>query len=379
MNKKDFPIFQHGIVYLDSAATTQKPRKVLDVITNYYQNDNANPNRGLYDLSQRSTLEYEAARSTVKRFIRADKDGEVIFTKNATEALNLISGALEAIPEVDEIIISLEEHHSNYIPWIMRFKNVKILPVDEIIDNITEKTKLVCVTQMSNVLGKLNDVDAIARKAHEMGALILVDGSQSIAHIQVNVSNFDFFVFSGHKLYAPMGIGVLYGKKKALEKLNPFMVGGGTVESVVGKDVIFKDIPEKFEAGTVNVSGAVGLKAAIEYVEEIGYQKIEEQDEGLMSALEYSLYNNPYINVIGDDHCGVISFNVKGVHSHDVADILNNEGICIRAGRHCAFPLLQSLGLNSACRVSLGIYNDIDDVNQLIYALSKVRKIMGYK
>lgn len=376
MNKKDFPIFSNKITYLDSAATTQKPMCVIDSIKRYYETENANPHRGLYELSSIATSEYESARECVKAFINAGIDGEVIFTKNATESINLVCNSLK----IDgEIIVSIEEHHSNYVPWVTKYGDkVRVLPVNEICDSISEKTKLVCVTQMSNVLGKLNDVDTIAKKAHEMGAMILVDGSQSIAHTQVDVSNYDFFVFSGHKLYAPMGIGVLYGKRNILESLDPFIVGGGTVEDVSGIKVDYKDIPEKFEAGTVNVEGAVGLKAAIEYVKGIGYDKIQENDLKLMFPLEQTLISNPYMEMIGDCHYGLVSFNIKDVHSHDVADILGSKGICIRAGVHCAYPLFKSMGLNSACRVSFGIYNDADDVLQLLYGLSQVRKIMGY-
>jgi cysteine desulfurase/selenocysteine lyase len=402
MNKNfliDFPTLNQTIngnklVYLDSAATTQKPLSVIKAVDEYYHMNNANPHRGAYHLSVKATEAYENAREDVRRFINASSEKEIIFTKNATESFNLIaySYGMNFINSGDEILISIAEHHSNLVPWqtvakakgavlkYMYLNEEGIVTAEEAASKITEKTKLVAVTHVSNALGTVNPIKEIIDLAHNAGAVVVVDGSQSVPHMKVDVKelNADFLVFSGHKMLAPMGIGVLYGKEALLEKMPPFLFGGDMIEYVEEQSSTFAELPAKFEGGTQNVGGAVGLSAAIEYLDEIGLDNIKVAEKALVSYAIIKLRELPYVTIYGSDDCnkksGVISFSIKNVHPHDVATILDSHGIAIRAGHHCAQPLMKYLGVNSTCRASFYFYNTIKDVDALVDGIKEVRR-----
>ena len=401
MSKKykiDFPILNDKtIAYLDNGATTQKPESVVKSICGYYGGCNANPHRGAYELSVKATNIYENARKKVAKFINARKANEIIFTKNATEALNLVaySYGLNNVNAGDEIVITISEHHSNLVPWqqVAKARNAELkyiyldndgnLSESDIDTKITERTKIVAVTQVSNVLGLKNDVKRIADKAHEVGAVIVVDGSQSVPHMKVDVQaiDADFFAFSGHKMLAPMGIGVLYGREKLLNEMPPFLTGGDMIEYVEEQTTTFAELPSKFEAGTQNVGGAAGLTAAIDYIDSIGYAQIESIERELVNYALPKLRKLPYIELYGcnstrDNKTGIITFNVKDVHPHDVSTILDADGVAIRAGHHCAQPLHKYLGVNATCRASFYLYNTIEDVDKLIESLTKVRRVL---
>ena len=397
MNFKDeFPILQERkISYLDSGATTQKPQCVIDAIESYYKECNANPHRGAYSLSIEATEKYESTREKIAKFINARNREEIIFSKNATESLNLIaySYGLDNLKKDDEVVLSIMEHHSNLVPWqyVTKKTNSKLkfmyinkeyeLSKEEIESKITDKTKVVGITHVSNVLGTINNVKEIIKYAHKKGAVVIVDASQSIPHMKINVQDLDadFLVFSGHKMFAPLGIGVLYGKKELLNKMPPFLMGGDMIEYVYEQNTTFAPLPNKFEAGTQNVEGVIGLGAAIDYIEKIGYKEIQNVEEAItkyavneLSKLDFlELYITPH----SENHSSVISFNIKGVHPHDVASILDSNGVCVRSGNHCAQPLLRYLDMDSTCRASFSIYNTKEDVDNLVEALKKAYKM----
>ena len=397
MNFKDeFPILQERkISYLDSGATTQKPQCVIDAIESYYKECNANPHRGAYSLSIEATEKYESTREKIAKFINARNREEIIFSKNATESLNLIaySYGLDNLKKDDEVVLSIMEHHSNLVPWqyVTKKTNSKLkfmyinkdyeLSKEEIESKITDKTKVVGITHVSNVLGTINNVKEIIKYAHKKGAVVIVDASQSIPHMKIDVQDLDadFLVFSGHKMFAPLGIGVLYGKKELLNKMTPFLMGGDMIEYVYEQNTTFAPLPNKFEAGTQNVEGVIGLGSAIDYIEKIGYKEIQNVEEAItkyavneLSKLDFlELYITPHL----ENHSTVISFNIKGVHPHDVASILDSNGVCVRSGNHCAQPLLRYLGMDSTCRASFSIYNIKEDVDNLVEALKKAYKM----
>ena len=397
MNFKDeFPILQERkISYLDSGATTQKPQCVIDAIESYYKEYNANPHRGAYSLSIEATEKYESTREKVAKFINAKNREEIIFSKNATESLNLIaySYGLDNLKKDDEVVLSIMEHHSNLVPWqyVTKKTNSKLkfmyinkeyeLSKEEIESKITDKTKVVGITHVSNVLGTINNVKEIIKYAHKKGAVVIVDASQSIPHMKIDVQdlNADFLVFSGHKMFAPLGIGVLYGKKELLNKMPPFLMGGDMIEYVYEQNTTFAPLPNKFEAGTQNVEGVIGLGAAIDYIEKIGYKEIQNVEETItkyavneLSKLDFlELYITPH----AENHSSVISFNIKGIHPHDVASILDSNVVCVRSGNHCAQPLLRYLEMDSTCRARFSIYNTKEDVDNLVEALKKAYKI----
>ena len=397
MNFKDeFPILQERkISYLDSGATTQKPQCVIDAIESYYKECNANPHRGAYSLSIEATEKYESTREKIAKFINAKNREEIIFSKNATESLNLIaySYGLDNLKKDDEVVLSIMEHHSNLVPWqyVTKKTNSKLkfmyinkayeLSKEEIESKITDKTKVVGITHVSNVLGTINNVKEIIKYAHKKGAVVIVDASQSIPHMKIDVQDLDadFLVFSGHKMFAPLGIGVLYGKKELLNKMTPFLMGGDMIEYVYEQNTTFAPLPNKFEAGTQNVEGVIGLGAAIDYIEKIGYKEIQNVEEAItkyavneLSKLDFlELYITPHL----ENHSTVISFNIKGVHPHDVASILDSNGVCVRSGNHCAQPLLRYLGMDSTCRASFSIYNTKEDVDNLVEALKRAYKM----
>ena len=390
--KKDFPIFNNrNIAYLDSGATTQKPQYVIDAIDEFYEHNNANPHRGAYSLSIDATNVYEGTREKIAKFINARKANEIIFSKNASESLNLIaySYGLENLKEDDEVVLSIMEHHSNLVPWqyvtkktgaslkYMYINDKFELSKEEIENKITDKTKIVGITHVSNVLGTINNVKEIIKYAHKEGAVVIVDASQSIPHMKIDVQDLDadFVVFSGHKMFAPLGIGVLYGKEKLLNNMNPFLMGGDMIEYVYEQETTFAPLPNKFEAGTQNVEGVIGLGAAIDYIENLGYDKIQEIEHEVISYARQELSKLDYLTLYTtpneENHSSVISFNIKGVHPHDVASILDSEGVCVRSGNHCAQPLMRFLGIDSTCRASFYIYNTKEDVDKLVKALDK--------
>lgn len=390
--KKDFPLLENeNITYLDSGATTQKPIQVIKAVEEFYQKYNANPHRGAYSLSVEATEQYENTRTKISKFINAKHREEIIFSKNATESLNLIaySYGLDNLKKDDEVVISIMEHHSNLVPWQKMTKqtgsklnymyiNENYEITDEEIENkITDKTKIVGITHVSNVLGTINNVKKIIKYAHKKGAIVIVDASQSIPHMKIDVQDLDadFLVFSGHKMLAPLGIGVLYGKREILNKMTPFLMGGDMIEYVYEQETTFAPLPNKFEAGTQNVEGVIGLGAAIDYIENLGYDKIQEIEHEVISYARQELSKLDYLTLYTtpneENHSSVISFNIKGVHPHDVASILDSEGVCVRSGNHCAQPLMRFLGIDSTCRASFYIYNTKDDVNKLVKALDK--------
>lgn len=400
--RHDFPLLQRTmnnkpLVYLDNGATTQKPESVVRAICGYYGGCNANPHRGAYELSIQATDIYENARAKVQHFIHAPKANEIIFTKNATEALNLVaySYGLAFVQPGDEIVLTIAEHHSNLVPWQMvaKAKGAVLkyiylekdgnLSEEDIETKITEKTKIVAVTHVSNVLGLVNDVRKVVDKAHRVGAVCVVDGSQSVAHLAVDVQQLDcdFFAFSGHKLLSPMGIGVLYGREALLDKMPPFLMGGDMIEYVTEQDTTYAELPAKFEAGTQNVGGAAGLAAAIDYLEDFTFARVEAVERDLVAYALPQLRELPYIELYGcdstrDNKTGIITFNVKDVHPHDVSTILDAQGVAIRAGHHCAQPLMRYLGQNATCRASFYLYNTREDVDCWIAALKTVRGVM---
>ncbi len=390
--KKDFPLLENeNITYLDSGATTQKPIQVIKAVEEFYQKYNANPHRGAYSLSVEATEQYENTRTKIAKFINAKHREEIIFSKNATESLNLIaySYGLDNLKKDDEVVISIMEHHSNLVPWQKMTKqtgsklnymyiNENYQITDEEIERkITDKTKIVGITHVSNVLGTINNVKKIIKYAHKKGAIVIVDASQSIPHMKIDVQDLDadFLVFSGHKMLAPLGIGVLYGKREILNKMTPFLMGGDMIEYVYEQDTTFAPLPNKFEAGTQNVEGVIGLGAAIDYIENLGYDKIQEIEHEVISYARQELSKLDYLTLYTtpneENHSSVFSFNIKGVHPHDVASILDSEGVCVRSGNHCAQPLMRFLGIDSTCRASFYIYNTKDDVDKLVKALDK--------
>ena len=390
--KKDFPLLENeNITYLDSGATTQKPIQVIKAVEEFYQKYNANPHRGAYSLSVEATEQYENTRTKIAKFINAKHREEIIFSKNATESLNLIaySYGLDNLKKDDEVVISIMEHHSNLVPWQKMTKqtgsklnymyineNYEITD-EEIESKITDKTKIVGITHVSNVLGTINNVKKIIKYAHKKGAVVIVDASQSIPHMKIDVQDLDadFLVFSGHKMLAPLGIGVLYGKREILNKMTPFLMGGDMIEYVYEQETTFAPLPNKFEAGTQNVEGVIGLGAAIDYIENLGYDKIQEIEHEVISYARQELSKLDYLTLYTtpneENHSSVISFNIKGVHPHDVASILDSEGVCVRSGNHCAQPLMRFLGIDSTCRASFYIYNTKEDVDKLVKALDK--------
>ena len=394
--KEDFPIFKNrDIAYLDSGATAQKPQIVIDAINNFYDKFNANPHRGAYTLSVEATAVYEDTREKIAKFINAKHPEEIIFSKNASESLNLLaySYGLDNLKNGDDVVISIMEHHSNLVPWqfvtqktgselkYMYINDEFELSKEEIESKITDNTKIVGITHVSNVLGTINNVKEIIKYAHKKGAVVIVDASQSIPHMKIDVQDLDadFLAFSGHKMFAPLGIGVLYGKRELLNKMNPFLMGGDMIEYVYEQKTTFAPLPNKFEAGTQNVEGVVGLGAAIDYINSIGYDKIQEHDREIVEYAREKLSKLDYLDIYmtpnAENHSAVISFNIKGVHPHDVASILDSENVCVRSGNHCAQPLMRFLDIDSTCRASFYIYNTKEDVDRLVAGIEKAYKM----
>ena len=397
--RKDFPLLTaQDIAYLDNAATAQRPQCVLDAVRRFYCEQNANPLRGLYPLSIAATDAYENAREAVRRFLNAKSAAEIVFTRNTTEGLNLAaySYGLSHIKAGDEVVVSILEHHSDLLPWQMVCRQTGAalkfldcepdgsLDLNKAEALITDRTKLVAVTHVSNVVGRVNPIRQLADMAHKHGAVMVVDGAQSTPHIPVDVQalDADFLAFSGHKVYGPMGIGVLYGRRALLEEMPPFLTGGEMIESVSREGAVFAELPHKFEAGTVNAAGAAGLHAAINYVQSVGFDAMHRQELALTARTLAGMADMPHIHVIGSDrpeeHNGIVTFTVEGVHPHDVSEILACDGVDVRAGHHCAQPLLKHLGVFATARASFAFYNTEEDIDRFVQNLKEIRRKMGY-
>ena len=397
--KSLFPIFtQHpALIYLDHAATSQKPATVIERMRQYLEESNGSPHRGAHLLSVEATRQYDYGRGRVAEFIKATRQEEIIFTKNATEALNLIafSYGLNKLECGDEIVIAITAHHSNIVPWQMVAKKtgavIKYLYIDTEgdflpgeLDKISTKTKIVTFPWISNGLGCIHDVRSLIKKAHEMGAIAIVDAAQAIGHLHVDVValDADFLVFSGHKMYGPTGIGVLYGKYDLLNAMPPFLTGGDMIEYVEEQVTTFAEVPERFEAGTQHVEGVVGLVAAIDFIESIGIDKIREKESRIARYAMKKLAELPYIKLIGpregSDRGSLIAFEVEGIHPHDMASLLDQKGIAIRAGHHCTQPMMKYLGITATCRVSFSVYNYVEEIDALVVAIKYTREVFGY-
>lgn len=398
--RKDFPILDQivndePLVYLDNAATTQKPKAVLEAVNRYYQEDNANVHRGVHTLAERATASYEGARETVRRFINASSTKEVLFTRGTTTGLNWIGRfAEEILEEGDEVLISIMEHHSNILPWqeACRKTGAKLvyaylkdggLDLEDFREKLTDRTKFVSITHASNVLGVINPVQEIAQLAHEKGAIMVVDGAQSIPHMKIDVQKLDadFFVFSGHKMAGPTGIGVLYGKEHYLNQMSPVEFGGEMIDFVYEQSATWKELPWKFEAGTPNMAGAIGLAAAIDYLEAIGMDAIERHEQDLIAYVFPKLQAIEGLKIYGSQdlakRSGVISFNLGDLHPHDLATALDYEGVAVRAGHHCAQPLIQYLEVPATARASFYLYNTKEDCDKLVEALIKTKEFFN--
>lgn len=401
--RNDFPIlFQEvndePLVYLDSAATTQKPKQVIKTITDYYEQDNANVHRGVHTLAERATTSYEGAREKVRAFIHAKETAEVLFTRGTTTSLNWLAKSLGdlLVSEGDEILITQMEHHSNVVPWqeLAKRKGAKLVYIDLLEDGqldmedakakITEKTKILSVAHMSNVLGVINPVATLGEWVHEKGGVIVVDGAQSVPHMVVDVTqlNCDFLAFSGHKMCGPTGIGVLYGKRQWLDQMEPVEYGGEMIDFVYHDHSTWTELPWKFEAGTPNIVGAIGLGAAIDYLETIGLEAIEAHEAELVAYVLPKLLEIEGVTVYGPSdpaaHSGVIAFNIEGLHPHDVSTALDMEGVAIRAGHHCAQPLLSYLDVQSTVRASFYLYNTKEDADRLIEAVLATKEFFSH-
>lgn len=390
--KPDFPIFHHRpeLVYLDTAATAQKPKVVLEAMNEFYEKHNANINRGAHFLGEESTQAYHAARQTVANFIHAQHPHEIIFTRNATESINLVAKSWgEAfLEEGDEILLSKLEHHSNLVPWLqlkakkgIELQYFDLDPHQGIVfdpNKITKKIKLVAISGMSNVLGTITDLKPMIQTAHQVGAKVLVDACQLAVHSPIDVQGLDvdFLVFSGHKLYGPTGIGILYGKTDLLQAMPPFLGGGDMIQEVFLDRFTPAGLPEKFEAGTPNIAGAIGLKAALDYLGSIGWDKIEPHERALTEYALEQLKMLPFLQLVGPqtmkNRGSVLSFTVDKVHPHDLAEGLSQQGLCLRSGHHCCQVLMDTLGLPATARISLGIYNERQDIDKAVEALKKV-------
>ncbi|MDT0923800.1 cysteine desulfurase [Staphylococcus pseudintermedius] len=400
---KDFPILEQQVngkrlAYLDSTATSQKPKQVIDALSDYYERYNSNVHRGVHTLGSLATDGYEGARETVRRFIHAKYFEEIIFTRGTTAAINMIAHSYgdANVGEGDEIVVTQMEHHANLVPWQQLAKRqgatLKFIPMAEdgtitleaVRETVSERTKIVAIAHVSNVLGTINDIKAIAEIAHEHGAIISVDGAQSVPHMKVDVQdlNVDFYSFSGHKMLGPTGIGVLYGKQEHLNQMEPTEFGGDMIDFVDLYDSTWTDLPTKFEAGTPLIAQAIGLQAAIEYIESIGFDAIHEHEQALTTYAYEQMSQIEGIDIYGpskDKRAGIITFNLKDVHPHDVATALDTEGVAVRAGHHCAQPLMKWLNVSSTARASFYIYNTKEDIDQLVEGLKQTKEFFSYE
>lgn len=398
--RADFPILReivhgHPLVYLDNAATSQKPKAVIDALVHYYQHDNANIHRGVHLLSERATEEYEATRSTIRAFINARHSSEIIFVRGATEAINLVvqTYGREHVNAGDEVLITALEHHSNIVPWQMlceqKGANLRVVPInergelklDEFERLLTPRTRIVGVAHVSNALGTINPVKEIIRLAHAAGAAVIVDGAQAIPHTAVDVQDLDcdFYAFSGHKVYGPTGSGVLFGKAALLEKMPPYQGGGDMISSVTFEKTIYNKVPHKFEAGTPDIAGVIGLGAALNYVSKVGINAIGAHEHDLLVYGTERLSAIPGVRIIGTarEKAGVISFVIEGVHPHDVGTILDHEGVAVRTGHHCAQPVMDLYKIPATVRASFALYNTKEEIDALAVCIERVKEMLG--
>ncbi len=396
--RADFPIIErqvHGkpLVYLDSAASTQRPRQVIEAVSGFYEERNANIHRGVHTLSQEATADYESARETVQRFIGAAETREIVFCRGTTEAINLVAQSFgrSRLSRGDEILISGMEHHSNIVPWqLLREQTgaeLRVVPItdegairiEDVERLVGPKTRVVAVVHTSNALGTINPVREIAEIAHRKGAVVVVDGAQAVAHSKVDVAELgcDFFAFSGHKMYGPTGVGVLYGRAELLESMPPWQGGGEMIRSVTFEKTTFNDIPFKFEAGTPHVAGGIGLAAAIDYLEAIGLDAVARHETALLDKATRTVGSMPGVRLIGTAprKAAVCSFVMDGIHAHDIGTVLDTEGVAIRTGHHCAQPVMQHFGVAATARASFGVYNTMDEIDVLAAGLQKVREL----
>jgi len=397
--KSDFPTLNQKIngndlIYLDNAATTQKPISVINAVSDYYKKTNSNIHRGVHTLSQEATEKYENARKKIAKFINSNEK-EIIFVRGATEAINLVANSYvrPLLKPKDQIIITEMEHHANIVPWQIvcneKEAELKILPINkkgELVINeleklINEKTKFMAINHVSNSLGTVNNIRKIVEIAHEHNVRILIDGAQAVQHIPVDVKKIDadFYCFSGHKIYAPTGIGVLYGKKNLLEEMPPYQGGGDMIKSVTFEKTIYNDVPNKFEAGTPNISGAIGLGAAIDYILEIGIENIAKHEADLLNYASEKIKKIDGVEIIGNakDKASVLSFTIENIHPHDIGTIMDSQGVAIRAGNHCTQPIMDFYSIPATARASFAIYNDKNDVDKLISSVRKALEVFG--
>tara|TARA_B100000902_G_scaffold187043_1_gene179171 strand:+ start:1503 stop:2711 length:1209 start_codon:yes stop_codon:yes gene_type:complete len=395
--KKDFPIFSnnHGLIYLDSASTAQKPQVVIDSISSFYSTSNANVHRALYSIGETATESYENVRKKIRNFLDVPDSHEIIFTKGTTESINLVSNAWgrKYLESKHSIVVTEMEHHANLVPWQIIAREtkskLKYIPIDEsgnlkinTIENIIDQnTKMIAAVHQSNVFGTINPIDKLIHKAKSIGAISLIDGAQSVPHLKVSIKDIDcdFFVFSGHKIVGPTGVGVLIGRKNILEQMDPFMGGGVMIDEVSMEKSSWNQIPLKFEAGTPNIAQVIGLGIAIDYISSLGLENIYNHEQELLKYCLRRLKEINNIQIYGDykNSGGIITFNINGIHPHDLAKFLDTDNICIRAGHHCAQPIMNKLGVSSTARVSFYIYNDIEEIDLLIESIKKTVKIFA--
>ena len=398
--ESDFPVLSQKVngkklVYLDNAATTQKPKAVIKSIERYYNESNANIHRGVHALSQKATDLYENSRKNISNFINAESEKQIIFVRGATEAINLVANShvRPLLNQNDEIIISQMEHHANIVPWQLiceeRNAKLRILPMNQrgelILDSlgkiISKKTKFMAINHVSNSLGTINPIEEIVKIAHQHKIKILIDGAQAVQHIPIDIQKIgaDFYCFSGHKLYGPTGIGILYGKKQLLNEMPPYQGGGDMIKSVTFDETVYNDVPHKFEAGTPNISGAIGLSAAIDYIREIGIEKISKHESELLEYASKELNKIDNVQIIGnaENKASVLSFVIKNIHPHDIGTIMDSNGVAIRAGKHCTDPVMDFYCIPATARASFAAYNNKDDVDKLIKSVKKAIEVFG--
>jgi cysteine desulfurase/selenocysteine lyase len=399
--RRDFPILSssvHGkpLVYLDNAASTQKPRAVIDTIERYYRTENSNVHRGVHYLSELATKKYEAARVTVQKFLNAESEREIIFVRGTTEAINLVAAAFgrKNVHAGDEVLITGLEHHSNIVPWQMlceeKGAKLRIAPIndngevvlEEFIRLLSSKTKIAAISHISNALGTVNPVKQMIEKAHQHGVPVLVDGAQAVQHLHVDVRDLDadFYAFSSHKIFGPTGVGILYGKANLLESMPPYQGGGDMIESVTFEKTIFNDLPHKFEAGTPHIAGAIGLAAAIDYMNLFDWNVVQQYEQMLLRSAHDKLTAIKGLRIIGEARvkAGVVSFILEGIHPHDIGTILDQEGIAIRTGHHCAQPVMQKYGIPATARASFSFYNTREEINALVYGIQRVKEVFRH-
>ena len=398
--RADFPALHqdvngHPLVYLDNAATTQKPQAVIDAVRSFYEHDCSNVHRGVHALSQRATVAFESSRTSIKNFLGARDSREIVFTRSTTEAINLVAHSFVGprLNPGDEVLITEMEHHSNIVPWQLlcdeKGASLRIVPMtddaelilEEFEKMISERTRIVSVVHVSNALGTVNPVEEIIRLAHDKGVPVMVDGAQAVPHMKVDVEalDCDFYAFSSHKVYGPTGIGVLFGKRERLLKMKPYQGGGDMILSVSFERTTFNEPPHRFEAGTPNIEGAIGLAKALEYIDDLGIDAIQAHEQSLLEHATQAILEIPGVRLIGapQHRAGALSFVMEDIHPHDIGTILDQEGVAVRAGHHCAQPVMQHFNLSATVRASFGLYNRVDEIDALVKGLHSVREVFG--